>query len=206
MIDVTHQSLSFGRLRSARAPFSNMSFGPLAVFVDVVTIVGLSVLSGVLYHLAAYDDYGSLGTYVDVGVIVALFFAVPHAIKQKYSISEYATSKGHGRRAFLTWNAAFLALFAISFLTKTSDVFSRGSIMVFYVLGLAGVFAMHTLLVGLVAAGTRAGVLAARRIMMVGAEPDLRRFDARYQPHKLGLQTVAMVMLRSNPATDSPEG
>ncbi len=205
MIDVSHQSLSFGRLRSARAPFSNLSFGPLAVVVDIVTIIGLSVLSGVLYHLAVYDEYGTLRNYVDAGAIVALAFAAPHVLKKKYAISEYASTKGHGRRAFLAWNAAFLALFAIGFLTKSSDVFSRGSIIVFYVLGLVGVFAAHHLLVGLVAVGTRTGVLAARRIMLVGAEPDLRRFDARYQPFRLGLQVVAMVMLRNDPATETPE-
>ena len=51
------------------------SIGPIALCSDVVIIVGMSLLSGMLYHLAVFSQFGAVETFFGVGALTAVNFS-----------------------------------------------------------------------------------------------------------------------------------
>ena len=171
-------------------------FSFAAAFTDIAAIMSTAVLSGVVYHLALFHEYVPLEAFLQVGFIICLLVLAPNAARDEYAIGGYLSLKGHFSRSFVLWNIAFLSALAIGFLTKTSGIFSRGSVLAFYILGFAALAGGRALLVSAVSRAGRSGRVSARRIFLVGPEEELQAFTARYQPWKMGIQIVASAVLR----------
>ena len=174
-------------------------FSFAAALTDICAIMATATLSGVIYHLALYGDYGPVEAFQQVGFIICLLVLAPNAARDEYAIGNYLALKGHFSRSFMLWNIAFLSALAIGFLTKTSGIFSRGSVLAFYVAGFAALLGGRALLVRTVKRLGREGRVSARRIFLVGPEAELHAFTARYQPWKMGIQIVASAVLREAP-------
>jgi Undecaprenyl-phosphate glucose phosphotransferase len=83
----------------------------------------------------------------------------------------------------------------LGFLTKTSMIFSRGTVVLFYAGGLLAVAGTRYLLVRLTQIGSKTGAVAARRIFLVGFEDEVLAFATRHQPWNLGMQIVGVAII-----------
>ena len=96
-----------------------------------------------------------------------------------------------------------LVLAVIGFLTKTTGVFSRGWLVLFYTVGLFGVIAADALISLALKRAIRSGRVESRRLMLIGSEEEI----ARHIQEIGGAQTNARVVVAGVlPDPANPDG
>ena len=146
--------------QSHRAPCSGEVRFALAAFafeVAVILIVAITVGTG--YHLTAYGEAGLFNTYIAIGGIAALAYTLPFVFREEYSVQAYLDGHRDFERTFIVWNAAFLSLAVVGFLTKSTEIASRGMLVLFYAGGLSALTATacgHTRCVAIAHCGAEA--------------------------------------------------
>ncbi len=175
---------------------TRIGFLLLAAGLDGVVILGCAAASG------AALGHGA-GPFKDLvlGLLVAVLFIVPGALRHDYAITRYLSHKGHAKRTLTLWGIAVAGALGFAFLTKTTDSFSRGGTLGLAVGGLAGLLVLRTALVGLMQARAAVGRVASRHVFLVGDEDMIRAFSERHTPHQVGLRIVGAAVLR--PGEDS---
>ena len=171
-------------------------FSFAAALTDLGAIVAASVATGLVYHMALYDRFAPIDSFLQVGFIIGLLVLAPKISRSDYELSKYLSLQGHVGRLLMQWNIAFLSALALGFMTKTSAIFSRATVFAFYVTGFAALIVVRVLMVRVVRAGSLSGAVSARRICLVGLEEEVQAFSARYRPWEMGVQVVAAVALR----------
>ena len=91
------------------------------------------------------------------------------------------------RFEFQLWTATFLIVIAFAFLMKVSADFSRGAVILFYVLGFPVLLLWQTTGRRLVRAGYSSGALAAHRVLLLGTAEKIEEFRAKHRPTDFGL-------------------
>ncbi len=174
-----------------RAKLGRTSFAFGAFAIEVAVILAVAGVVGAIYHLAAYGDTGSSQTYLAVGGIAALAYTLPFVFREEYSVQAYLEGHRDFDRTFIVWNTAFLGLAVVGFLTKSTDLASRGMLVLFYAVGLAALTGNAALtrsaLISLIASQR----ITARRIMLVGAEDEIRRVQTEIAARPNGIRVVA---------------
>ena len=162
----------------------------------MVLIVAIAVITGVAYHpfLGQRPDMGA--SAAKVGILMACLFVTFNIMRKEYALINYMTLTGHARRTLLTWNMTFVTSLIFVFALKETAEFSRASVVLFYSLGLAGLFWLRAVIVLRVQANVLLGKVATLRVILVGEESELRAFTARYEPWTLGVEIVASAVLR----------
>lgn len=181
-----------GIARRRRAASARIYFSGLAAMTDMALIVASAFVIGWAYHLVALGEHPFNENLMQIGMLISLLFVLPNAFRQEYAIGNFLDTTGHASRSFQLWNIAFIAAIVLGFMTKTSMIFSRGTVALFYVGGFLAVVAGRLLLVRLVQIGSKTGTVAARRIFLVGFEDEIVQFATRHQPWNLGMQIVGV--------------
>ena len=195
MSTTQHHGLALGAVAARHAPFLRLVFGLLAGATDAAAIVLLSIGTGVAYHYALYGDLGVVTQYVQVGVLTAWLYAIINIYRAEYSVLSYLEFKQHPERIVRFWSLTFIGLIIVAFLTKTTEVHSRGWLILFYLGGFPVLMIVHALLVRAVVAGSEVGLIATKRLFLVGGEADIRDFVRRYRAWELGLEIVGVAHL-----------
>ncbi len=152
---------------------NSLGFTALAVLLEVSVIVAMAVITGALYHLVVYGNAGVLENYGSVGALAALIYTIPFLFRDEYRVQSIVGKKRTVASAFMVWNYAILFLAVIGFLTKSTEVFSRGGMVLFYFAGLASVVSTLLLMrVGLNHA-MDSGLVARRRLMLIGSDAEI---------------------------------
>ena len=175
---------------------TRIGFLLLASGLDGAVILGCAAASG------AALGHGA-GPFEDLvlGLLVAVLFIVPGALRHDYAITRYLSHKGHAKRTLTLWGIAVAGALGFAFLTKTTESFSRGGTLGLAIGGAAGLLVLRTALVGVMQARAAAGRVASRHIFLVGDEDMIRAFSERHTPHQVGLRIVGAAVLR--PGEDS---
>ena len=203
-------SIMTGHLLAAASPMrwwvtlTRNAVSVVAIAADAIVIVAMAVLLGLAYHLVIYADVGPSLSLVEVGVVTATVFVLPGAIHGDYGLASYLAFKPHLRRVFTLWNISFLCLLTFGFLAKMTDVYSRGTMILFYAGGLPALLLTRYALVRVVVLGSKIGLLTAQRVCLIGSEDDITSFLRRYEPWNFGLHAVAALALTPVSATASP--
>ena len=195
MSDITQRVPSRVTNSAGFTLFQPYLFGPMAFAADIVAIVTMSVLTGMAYHLVTYGDGGPLILYLQAGLMVALFFTLPFLFREKYNLTSYISNDERLSSLFFIWNYAFFSMFALGFLTKSTETFSRGTLVLFYFLGFGAVAYLRSRLTRQVQLGCKTGRIAARQIMLVGTETRIRDFQTQFQPWNYGLRINHSIIL-----------
>ena len=167
----------------------------VAILADCAVIIAIAVLMGAIYHLAAYGDSGPWASFFEIGCVATSIFVLPGVIHGDYALPNYLTFKPHVRRVFTLWNIMFLCLLTLGFLAKMTDVYSRGTMILFYAGGLPAILVARYALVQTVLLGSRLGFVSAQRVFLIGSEDDIATFLNRYEPWNFGLYVVAAAPL-----------
>jgi Undecaprenyl-phosphate glucose phosphotransferase len=204
---VRRQSLSYAarrphRRRWAHAPkiVAEIGFGYLAAFCDFGAIALAAAASSALYKIVTFGRLPDVEPVTEVGVIVGALVVLFNIQRSEYVIRQYSEFSGHFGRCVSVWNLAFFCVFALGFVTKTTDVFSRGATAVLYVAGLLTLCGARVVMVRLAEATKRRGLLPRRRLVVVGFESQLSAFVQRYDLSKSGMEIVSASMLRDGDA------
>ncbi len=171
-------------------------FGVLAVVCDFSAVLVSAAASGWVYHHLFFGVATPLGYLQVQGAVIAILFVVTAILRGEYSLNHYLLFSGHVRRVFLLWNMALLTAVLLAFLTKTSDLVSRGTAILFYCGGFAFVCMIRLVMVRIVRAQAEAGRITNRRVFLIGFEDDVRSFVERHQPWSQGIEIVASAIIR----------
>jgi Undecaprenyl-phosphate glucose phosphotransferase len=181
--------------------FARYAVSVASVLADMVVIAGLCVAVGSAYHLVVYGGVEPLRSFASVGAIAAGLFVVPGIVRGEYGLNHYLDFKPHIGRAFAYWNVTFVALLALAFLTQVTVDYSRGSMLLFYVIGLPAIVLTRYALVSTVILGSKVGLVTVQRVFLIGSGEEISAFVRRYQPWNYGLHTVgAAPLTRLDPA------
>jgi Undecaprenyl-phosphate glucose phosphotransferase len=204
---VRRQSVSYAGRRPHRRWWANapkivaeIGFGYLAAFCDFGAIVLAAAASSELYKILTFGLLPDVEPVTKIGVIVGVLVVLFNVQRSDYAIRQYSGFSGHFGRCVSVWNLAFFCVFALGFVTKTTDVFSRGATAVLYVVGLLVLCGARAVMVRLAAATKRRGLLPQRRLVVVGFESQLSAFVQRYDLSKSGMEIISASMLRDGDA------
>jgi Undecaprenyl-phosphate glucose phosphotransferase len=178
-----------------RAAFERAYFSVFAVLTDAFTIISSALIIGWTYHLIALGESPLNENLFQIGAVIALFILIPNVVRNEYAVGNFLTFDGHTFRSFHLWNLAFAAAIILGFLTKTSLIFSRGTVVLFYAWGFLSLVAGRYLLVRLVQRSSKTGTIAARRIFLFGFEDEVMAFATKHQPWNLGMQIIGTAVL-----------
>ncbi len=179
-------------------------FSLLAPALDAAAVLVTAVAAGSLYHLIYYGSSAEIELHLQMGALAALFIVVPGLLRGQYEIHEYLTTDGHLLRVFKQWNIAFLIGLSSAFFTKTGAIFSRGSVVMFYICGFLALAGARVLLVMLVREFSRNGPRLARRVFLVGADVAVLSFVSRHWPLTHGVQIVGVANISPAAAYGEP--
>jgi Undecaprenyl-phosphate glucose phosphotransferase len=174
------------------------------MLTDFAAIIAMAWLTGVSYHLLVYQDAGEAGNYLQVGVLSAIIFVIPNLFRGEYSLPRYFSFKPHLRRSLQLWNVTFVCLLAFAFLAQITVVYSRGWIVLFYSLTICILLALRYLYVRMTVSGSKAGLISAQRIYLVGAGKHIEDFVTRYDPRTFGINVVGCHFLTQLEAHAAP--
>ena len=194
------------RILKRRVAIDPLTFTALAFLLEFGAVVAISVVTGVVYHLAAYEASGDISAYLAVGVFGAAVYAVANTARGDYRLGNFLGGRDQSRGILVNWHATILCLLAIGFLTQMSAIFSRAWIALFYASGLLLMVPLRRLLTEATRWASRNGIVAAKRIFVVGAESRIADFMQRYQPAQLGVEIAGCCFLPLLPGPLSDGG
>lgn len=200
MVDRAEGFRSTNVLERTRLMVGGTGFAALAWAVESVVIVLMSVLTGTAYHGWMYGDAGDVAGFISVGCGTALLYALPFLFRDEYRLHEYLEGRRSVGRQALIWTYAFLCLGVAGFLTKTTNSYSRGWLVLFFFSGLAAL----VLSSGLLRRGLKmllsADRIARRRLMLVGGAGEIARVTAEIAGLAKGARVVGTFSLPEAPA------
>ena len=193
------------RIARQRAVVTAASLSAGFLLADVSVIVMIALLTGVGYHLAAYGELGDTLSFASIGLAGASIFILANLFRGEYSLSNIVGFRHHLRHCLQLWNVTFVCLLGLAFLAKEIETFSRAWILLFYVsTSLTLLFARY-LLVRLTMRARRTGLIATKRIFIVGTGYHIGEIIRQYQPWELGASIVGCRFLTPAPNTASPQ-
>jgi len=176
-------------------------FPYLAALADAGAIFAAAAASATLYRIVTLGGMPEVEAATTVGLVVAAIVVIVAAQRGQYGRDGYAVRGGQFSRALTAWNFAFLCALALGFATRTSAIYSRGAVGVFYVAGFLALFGTRRLLIALVERAERAGLLAPRRVVVVGLEDAIAHNAPRLDPRADRMEIAATIALRDSPAS-----
>ena len=200
MIEIV-QVASFDRPPAQYVPlFLGRSLRVLWPAADALVVIGLSVLAGLAYHAVAYGQPGPILDYAKIGAAVAFF---RWALQKPLSVTSNRP-RGSLSYQFYLWNGAFLCLLILGFVSKVSDDYSRGTILLFYLSGLPVLIVWQEVWKRLIREGFNAGRLAVRKGLLLGTFAKIDEFRRKYRPADAGMIISDIVVLPEEALKETP--
>lgn len=184
-----------GWFRLSDISISADKFFALALLLETVLIVSTAVATGLSYHLVAHDTKGPTQDFFLIGLLIALFYSLPGIVQTRYHTRSFFPGERGYAHVFTAWNFAFLCIAAVGFLTKSSEVQSRGWLILLYSIGLLGVVGFEGTMVVCRREAIRLGWLTTRRLLVVGSKGDIERFTLNASFRTSGIKVVATALM-----------
>jgi Undecaprenyl-phosphate glucose phosphotransferase len=180
--------------------------GYLTGALDYLMIVMASIVAGAAYHLIFLGGYvPDLMSYVAAGNIVAALFVLGAASRGNYSPSAIVSVRRQVRSVILFWSLAFLSLALFLFLAKSGSDFSRGSIVIFGVLGFVSLLGSHLRISASLKDALAQGTLAGDRAITIGDRDAMMALSQASILSKAGAREVKRYALPSVASADDAE-
>lgn len=161
-----------GRFGLSRAAFEGSVF-----FAELVAITLVAVATGVAYHLYMYDGAGDISRFASIGGLIGLAYGLNFLLQDEYDVDSLLEGRRTNGRVLSAWTLAFAALAVVGFLTKTTAMFSRGWLIIFFASGLTTVIALNTILYRRLGTLIERGFIRARRMMIIGTRAELAKLE-----------------------------
>ncbi|WP_210166442.1 undecaprenyl-phosphate glucose phosphotransferase [Bosea vaviloviae] len=171
--------------------------GLVTAATDALVVMATVGLVSLVYHLQAYGGVPADQTTLELATMLAAIFVFINAMRGRYQIANYLSTKGQIGSAFTVWNMTMVAFIAILFLTKTVEHYSRAVILASYLVGIPVIALARSGMVRTVSLASKTGRITSERVFLIGREPDVMSFVSRHQPWNIGFAIVDVAFLRS---------
>lgn len=181
--------------RRTRYAVGKAGFSSAVVSLEIAVIVFASLLSGISYHLVAYGVIGPIIDFAHYGLLTGACFILPFAYRSQYVVEAYLDTSRSFAKVLAAWTYAILTMTLIGFLANVTDTASRGWLLVFYAVGLGALALLNVRLRQWVIRAVKSGLVAPRRLMIVGDAERLAPFVAKVSCEGLGIEITDAVCL-----------
>jgi len=163
--------------------------------IETAAVFVIAYVAGVAYHLAAFGSLAYTNPQVDLAATFSAIFMLISFFRDDYRASLHLDLRKCARRLIQAFAITLVTVIVIAFLTKSSDSFSRGSVVVFTILGLPALIAARSGVSAMLRQATRAGWVASGRVMIVGFRDDLDWVMATGSPQTQGYDVIGVEQL-----------
>jgi len=171
LIPEARAELASARTRSRRRfaiSLLHESLAPLIAAFEFLWIITLGIASGVTYHLLAIGGTGDLLQHLGCGIAVAALFSMSARAYDLYGRSNLMQlTAAKIRDALFIWTMVFLCLLTVAFTLKISELFSRGAISLFFLVGMLGIVAARAGIARTLTNVISSESLSARRVALI---------------------------------------
>lgn len=192
-VSLSHASRQ--KSRPAKIVLSGNEFAAIAILLEIIVIVAMSLNTGVLYHAVAYNYAGPILDILYVGMLIAFFYSLPslfHAHDEPWRSLPGERGLTH---VFGAWNFAFFCIAVLGFLTKNMETHSRGWLVILYISGLCSVVSFEVAMAACRGMAIRSGRLTTRRLLAIGAKKNVQRFLANQSLSASGIKVVPSIYM-----------
>ena len=173
---------------------------------DVAAILAVTLLMEFAYHLAWQDGSawanGLRG--LRLSALLSLVIVATNALRTEYNLDSAMTRKTNLQSIISLWTVAWAAVLVVSFMTKTTNDYSRIVSFGIFCFGLPALIVARLTMVRVVRRSLTAGSASASRVHLVGYEEDIARFYAGNEAESLGIRIVGTSYLRRvDPGADT---
>jgi len=165
-------------------------------------VLAVAALTGAIYLLFAYHDLDQLKYCLAGGSVVALLFVLTFAFRGAYSVKQLVDDESQAQNIALIWNYAFFGLLITGLLTKSTVVYSRGWLILFYAIGLPALHVARVLVKRAAQWGLASGIVAPRSLLLVGTADSIARFRNHLGSNDTGLRVMMVALLPEHAGLD----
>ena len=194
MFGSIHPLSSRNVFKCSRFALTHSSFSGAAFIIELISIVPIAIATGLSYHYAVYGVPGSIENYAAVGSLTGLGYGLAFFIRDEYGIESLLEGRRSPGRLFLVWNLAFVGIAVIGFLTKSTQLFSRAWLVLFYISGFATAIMLNAALNRGMSRLIARGWVRRRKLMIVATDRDIARMEREIES-AAGFFVVARVAL-----------
>ena len=191
-----------GYAHTGRFALSRTAFAASAFVLEVAAVILVAIATGIAYHQAIYGAFGDIENYASVGGMAGLAFGLTFLIQDEYGVESLLEGRRSNSRLFLVWNLAFAALAVVGFLTKSTALFSRAWLLIFYITGLVMAIALNAVLHRSLGTLIERGLVRRRRLMLVGREEDIAKLAREIADGTSGVYIASRVVLPGTAVTE----
>ncbi|KJC49480.1 UDP-phosphate glucose phosphotransferase [Bradyrhizobium sp. LTSP885] len=137
------------------------------IAADGLFILACGTGCAVVYHLLSAGTVGKVDVDVAASLLVAINFGLLITVQHGYRLKNITNLPRQWRITLTTWTGVFAALLAIAFTMKVSDEFSRGTMISFYLVGLAALLTWKAVTSRWTESALRSGVFANGRVVVI---------------------------------------
>ncbi len=185
------------------------TIGYLTGTLDYALIVTACMAAGIGYHSLVLGERGgvsSLMQYVGAGNIVAALFVLGAASQGLYNPIKIVSGRFQVRTIVFFWSLALLSFALFLFLAKSGPDFSRGTIIIFGMLGLILLLVSHLWLSAALKDALKRGTLAGDRAVTIGDRETLIEHSPNSILQKSGAREIYRYLLPPLSEFDYGEG
>lgn len=161
---------------------------------DFIVVFATVVAVSFAYHASVLGVRTNIEVMLELALTISFVFIFTNAIQRRYRIGHYLTVDGQLLEAFNVWSVSIFAFAAVGFFSKVIDNYSRGVIVITYLLGVVMVPASRYLVSRVISIATKTGRIGAQHVLLVGRNADLIGFMTRHQPWNSGLVVQEMLV------------
>jgi Undecaprenyl-phosphate glucose phosphotransferase len=174
---------------------SSDNIGVLIWLFDFLLIVISSVLSAVAYHNVALQGAPYVQQYFGLGCVSALIFTSLAASRELYKIQSLRYFHNQAKKILMPWVLVVVVCTLILFLFKSGANYSRGSLVIFSVVGVSLLIGTRYFISTKLNAALWEGSLSAPRAIIIGDSKLLATLPKTQIWSRWGLQEVSRWVL-----------
>jgi undecaprenyl-phosphate galactose phosphotransferase/putative colanic acid biosynthesis UDP-glucose lipid carrier transferase len=191
---------------SAANPFawftSYRTIGVWVALSDLVLIVAASVIAGIGYHEFMSGSTGEVREFVAIGIDSGLLFVLAIRPTGCYRAANLGFFRKHLSQLIFVWLVVLLIVMAFLFLLKVGESYSRGSILLFGLLGLGLLLSSRHFVADKLADALARGTLYGRRAIVIGDQGELAETSPAHLLQKYGSWELGRFHLPPRTAAD----
>jgi exopolysaccharide biosynthesis polyprenyl glycosylphosphotransferase len=164
--------------------------GFLVAALDLAIIMLSSVAADIAYHYFVLGSQADLAALLGIGMNSGLLFVLIAASRGHYRTRDLLSAKKKANGIVSLWISVLLIMTALLFLLKAGSDYSRGSMLVFGLLGLPPLLATRALVCKELSRLLTTGALSGPRCVLVGDQEELRELTALELLQNFGVREV----------------
>jgi Undecaprenyl-phosphate glucose phosphotransferase len=176
---------------------------PTVVLLDLIVVVGISLLSGVGYNFLFYGNASGYESHLAFGVLAFTNISAVLGVRGDYRVSSLVDFKRQAGDILIVWTGVFLLLLAAVFSLKAGGSFSRGAILSFFGLGLVSMISLRGLVARRLSYALATGDFAQRNVIVIGQRSRIAGSPAMSEIQRCGYSPIRTIELSNEDLSES---